>query len=169
MTHPVGDAPRRPFRPGAPRSWRSQFLAALAQTSNVTAAAQQAQVSVSWVYKTKREDRDFAQDWLAALCEGYDQLEVELLARLREGEPRDATRRYDNATALRLLLAHRDSRARYMAQQDHVSAEAVRASIEEKLARLRDEVLEREAMERVPPVTPSAVPGSPADREAAGA
>ena len=148
MTIPTGDAPRHPFRYGAPRNWRDQFLAALAQTSNVTAAAQAARVSLSWVYKTKRENREFAQAWLVALCEGYDQLEVELLARLREGEPRDAARRYDNATALRLLLAHRDSRARYMAQQDHVSAEAVRASIEEKLARLRDEVLEREAAEQ---------------------
>ena len=149
MTDPVGDAPRRQRRMKAPHNWRARFLVALARTSNVTAAAQAAQISLSWVYRTKREDRDFAQDWLVALCEGYDQLEVELLARLRAGEQRDATHRYDNATALRLLLAHRDSRVRYMAQQDHVSAEAVRASIEEKLGRLRDEVLEREAAERV--------------------
>lgn len=154
MTEPCVDAPRPARRFGAPRNWRVRFLAALAETSNVRAAAQEAEISLSWVYQTKREDRDFAEAWLAALCEGYDRLELELLARLRSGEgsggyrAADAPRRYDNATALRLLLAHRETRARYMAQQDNVSAEAVRASIEDKLARLREQVLLREADER---------------------
>ncbi|MBC2670517.1 hypothetical protein ACFOON_10820 [Novosphingobium piscinae] len=137
--------------PGARRNWRALFLAALAETSNVSAAAQAAGISLSCVYRTKRDDPDFAADWLAALCEGYDRLELELLGRLRGGEPRQpadgAERRHDNATGLRLLLAHRDSRTRYMAQQDAVSAEAIRASIEDKLARLREWVLTREAAE----------------------
>lgn len=146
MIGPAADAPRSVRRTHAPRNWRDKFLAALATSSNVTASAQSADISLSWVYKTKREDRDFAQAWLVALCEGYDQLEVELLGRLRQGESREAAAvRYDNATALRLLLAHRDSRARYMAQQDNVTAEQVRASIEAKLARLHDGVLAREA------------------------
>lgn len=150
MTEPCVDAPHPARRLRAPRNWRMRFLAALAETSNVRAAAQEAEISLSWVYQTKREDRDFAEAWLAALCEGYDRLELELLARLRSGEGKaaDAPRRYDNATALRLLLAHRETRARYMAQQDNVSAEAVRASIEDKLARLREQVLRREADER---------------------
>ena len=162
MTEPCVDAPRPARRLRAPRNWRVRFLAGLAETSNVRAAAQEAEISLSWVYQTKREDDDFAEAWLAALCEGYDRLELELLARLRSGEgsgggssggtgggrAADAPRRYDNATALRLLLAHRETRARYMAQQDNVSAEAVRASIEDKLARLREQVLLREADER---------------------
>ena len=153
-------APRPARRFGAPRNWRARFLAELAETSNVRAAAQAAEISLSWVYQTKRTDRDFAQAWLAALCEGYDRLELELLARLRRGEPRAGSGgegggdaggpppRHDNATALRLLLAHRETRARYMAQQDAVTAEEVRASIEEKLARLRDRVIERRAAEQ---------------------
>lgn len=157
-------APRPARRFGAPRNWRARFLAELAETSNVRAAAQAAEISLSWVYQTKRSDRDFAQAWLAALCEGYDRLELELLARLRCGEPRAGSGagagagggadagapapRYDNATALRLLLAHRETRARYMARQDAVTAEEVRASIEEKLARLRDRVIERRAAEQ---------------------
>lgn len=150
MTESSADASRQPGRRHAPRNWRPRFLASLAETSNVSAAAQAARVSLSWVYQTKRDDRDFADAWLVALCDGYDRLELELLARLRSGEPRapGAAPRHDNATALRLLLAHRDTRARYMAQQDNVSAEAVRASIEAKLARLREQVMEREAAER---------------------
>ena len=135
----------RTRRFGAPKNWRTTFLACLAETSNVTAAAECADISLSWVYKTKREDRDFAEAWLVALCEGYDNLEMELLCRLRHGEARDVPAvKYDNATALRLLLAHRDARARYQAQRDNVSAEEVRASIDAKLARLREQVQIRE-------------------------
>lgn len=154
------DAPRPARRFGALRNWRARFLAELAETSNVRAAAQAAEISLTWVYQTKRTDRDFAQAWLAALCEGYDRLELELLARLRRGEPRAGAGgegaadaggpppRHDNATALRLLLAHRETRARYMARQEAVTAEEVRASIEEKPARLRDRVIERRAAEQ---------------------
>ena len=142
MTHePDGVAPRR-RRFGAPKNWREKFLACLAETSNVTASAECADISLSWVYPTKREDRPFADHWLEALCEGYDHLEMELLCRLRHGEARDIPPvKYDNATALRLLLAHRDTRARQMARLDNVTTEEVRASLDAKLARLREQVL----------------------------
>ena len=144
----VRNEPLRRRRHGAPQNWRVKFLACLAETSNVTAAAECADISLSWVYKTKREDRDFCQAWLIALCEGYDHLEMELLCRLRRGEARELPAvKYDNATALRLLLAHRDTRARYQAQQENVSAEEVRASIDAKLARLREQVQAQEAAE----------------------
>ena len=139
-TSTVGSLPRR-RRFGAPKNWREKFLACLAETSNVTASAECADISLSWVYKTKREDAGFAQTWLVALCEGYDNLEMELLCRLRHGESRDVPPvKYDNATALRLLFAHKDTRARYHAEQENVSADEVRASIEAKLARLREKV-----------------------------
>lgn len=144
-TSPDGTLPRR-RRYGAPKNWREKFLACLAETSNVTASAECAEISLSWVYKTKREDTSFAQTWLVALCEGYDNLEMELLCRLRHGESRDVPAvKYDNATALRLLLAHKDTRARYLAQQENVSADEVRASIEAKLARLRERVMARQS------------------------
>ena len=146
-----GNSPRRH---GSPKNWRHTFLVGLAETSNVTASAQMAAISPSWVYKTKREDPGFADAWLIALCEGYDNLEMDLLCRLRSGEPRDSAVKHDNATVLRLLLAHKDTRARYQALQDNVSAEQVRASIDAKLARLREQVLAREADE--PSATPDA-------------
>jgi len=142
MPDDTGGAPARRRRFGAPKNWRETFLACLAETSNVTAAAQCADISLTWVYKTKREDRGFADAWLAALCEGYDHLEMELLFRLRTGESREVpANKYDNATALRLLLAHKDTRAKYQAMQDNVTAEEIRASLDAKLARLRESVI----------------------------
>jgi hypothetical protein len=151
MTHDNDGAPVRRRRFGAPKNWREQFLACLAETSNVTAAAQCADISLSWVYKTKREDRGFAQAWLVALCEGYDHLELELLYRLRSGECRDVpANKYDNATALRLLLAHKETRAKFQAQQDNVTAEEIRASLDAKLARLREDVMANRAAQPGP-------------------
>lgn len=142
MNDEPGGAPVRRRRFGAPKNWREKFLACLAETSNVTASAECAEISLSWVYKTKREDRAFGEAWLAALCEGYDHLELELLCRLRHGEARDVPAiKYDNATALRLLLAHRNTRAAYEARNDNVTADEIRASLDAKLARLRADVI----------------------------
>lgn len=142
MNDEPGGAPVRRRRFGAPKNWRDKFLACLAETSNVTASAECAEISLSWVYKTKREDRAFREAWLAALCEGYDHLELELLCRLRHGEARDVPAvKYDNATALRLLLAHRNTRAAYEARNEDVTADQIRASLDAKLARLRADVI----------------------------
>ena len=65
------------------KHWRTYFLQALAATSNVTASAKEAGVSPSRAYKARREHADFAADWRAALYEGYEHLEMEVLAQLR--------------------------------------------------------------------------------------
>ena len=131
-------APRR-RRFGAPKNWRQTFLANLADTSNVSAAAEAADISLSWVYKTRREDPEFARHWFAALCEGYDNLEMDLLHRLRSGEAQDAEpRKYDNATAFRLLSVHRQSVAREKAIQEDDDEQAVLASIDAKLDAMRE-------------------------------
>jgi hypothetical protein len=69
-----------------PKNWQSLFLAALGETSNVTAAAHAAQISPSRAYKARRTDPDFKRRWMAALCEGYDNLEMDLLCWLRTGK-----------------------------------------------------------------------------------
>ena len=92
-----------------------RFFAALAETSDVAAAAQQAGLTPASIYKRRREDREFARRWYAALAEGYDNLEMELLARLRGGqgaETPEPNRKIDTAAALRSLAAHRESVAR---------------------------------------------------------
>ena len=133
---------RKPSRP----KWVPSFLAELANTSNVAAAARKAKVDPSTVYERRRKDAEFACEWQVALCEGYDNLEMETLFRLRSGEIKGSTakrgvRQYDNALALRLLQAHRDSTARTRALRDNVSAEEIRASLDRKVAEIRERVL----------------------------
>ncbi|WP_174522615.1 hypothetical protein [Novosphingobium lentum] len=145
-------APRKPARRPKPTpKWVRPFLAALADTSNVSAAARKAGIATSAVYERRRADSDFNRRWQVALCEGYDNLEMELLHRLRTGEvkvalgARKGSRSFDNATALRLLAAHRDSTTRSRALRDNVDAATIRASIDRKVAEMRDRVLAAKA------------------------
>jgi hypothetical protein len=98
------DRTKRPG-PDSPKShWRTIFLQALAESSNVSASAAKANVTTARVYKARREESAFAVKWRAALREGYDNLEIELLGHLRNPDP---ARKMDVAAAVRLLAAHR--------------------------------------------------------------
>jgi len=138
---------RRPSRTPATREWVQPFLAALAETSNVRRAAHKAGIPTSTAYDARRKQRAFARQWQEALCEGYDNLVLDLLCRLREGEIKPAAgskrgmRIFDNASALRLLAAHREARERENAVQANVSAAEIRASINRKIATFRENVL----------------------------
>ncbi len=123
------------------RHWRKHFLATLAETSNVSAAARKAKIDPSHAYKVKRTESEFAAQWREALCEGYDLLEMEVLHRLRFGEPKDGDAKFDNATALRLLSQHRETVAKERAIRDNADVEVVRASLHKRLLDMRDEVL----------------------------
>jgi len=131
----------RPSR--AVPAWGEAFLRELAASSNVSAAARKAGVSTAAAYDARRASPDFNRKWQQALCEGYDHLELELLQRLREGEIRRApgakkgVRVFDNATALRLLAAHRQSAMRQRAIRDQEDTEAILQSIDAKLERMR--------------------------------
>jgi hypothetical protein len=118
--------PPEPVKPPS-RRWPIRFFEALAETSNVSASAALANVTPRVVYKRRREDAEFASRWLAALHEGYDNLEMELLGYLREprGKPK-----MDVAAALRLLAAHRETVARYRALQDEEDEQTVLDSID---------------------------------------
>ncbi|MCB2078956.1 MAG: hypothetical protein KDE55_14820 [Novosphingobium sp.] len=127
--------------------WSEAFLSELASTSNVTASARKAGVSTSVAYEARRQNRDFNRKWREALCEGYDHLEMDLLHRLRKGElkPAPGTKRsvrtFDNAIAFRLLLAHRETAAQERAIRENQDADAVLASINDKLDRMRERAL----------------------------
>jgi hypothetical protein len=76
-----------PFTPNSPKedgSWnkpiREAFLAALAESSNVSASAKKAGTRAARAYAERRKDSVFAAAWHKALCEGYARLEAELLA-----------------------------------------------------------------------------------------
>lgn len=135
-------------RPAAGRAWRKPFLAELARTSNVAASARAAGVDASTVYKTRRAEPAFARMWFEALCEGYDNLELDLLCRLREGALEGATtaagkarRKFDNATAFRLLAAHRASVQRERGRNDYAYEDELLGSINAKLEKMRQRML----------------------------
>ncbi len=135
-------AAARPVRKPFAR-WSKDFLAELAATSNVSAAARRAGITTTLAYDQRRCDPEFNRAWQSALCEGYDHLEMELLRRLRDGEIKPAAgakkgiRTFDNATALRLLAAHRESAARQRAIRSNEDSEAIIQSINAKLETMR--------------------------------
>lgn len=132
-------ATRKPNR----RVWQKIFIDELANSSNVSAAARAAGVVTSTAYEARRSDPEFNRNWQVALCEGYDNLEMDLLHRLRTGEVKPASgakrgiRAFDNATAFRLLSAHRDSAARQRSVRSDADAEAIIVSINSKLSAMR--------------------------------
>jgi hypothetical protein len=108
-------------------NWRRLFLDCLAESSNVTLSAEKAGVSTSRAYKVRREEAEFAAQWLVALAEGYLHLEMEVLRRLRDGDTRTVDDgKFNFANAIRLLAAHRDTVAHGAGEVRVVSAAEVR-------------------------------------------
>ena len=120
-------APAAPVPATPPPDWCVCFLAALAETSSVIAAAALARVTPQNAYHRRRTDPEFAAQWLAALHEGYDHLEMELVGYLRGHAPR---RKMDVAGALRLLAAHRETVERRRALIEEEDEQAVLDSID---------------------------------------
>lgn len=110
------------------------FLAALAETSNVTASADAARLSPREVYRLRRTDPQFAANWRAALHEGYEHLEMEVLAYLRG---KQTETKLDTANAIRLLAAHRQTIAEIRALREDDDEQAVLASIDALIDRMR--------------------------------
>ncbi len=147
MADPKKSGPRKAMPPARTppfAKWSKIFLSKLAATSNVSASARAAGINSSTAYDRRRSDLEFNRAWQEALCEGYQHLEMETLARLREGEIKPSrtakrgVRTFDNATAIRLLTAHRESAARQQAVRDNADAETILASIDAKLDRMRE-------------------------------
>lgn len=118
--------------------WRVYFLEHLIETSNITASAAYAKTVPSRAYRTRKQDPAFAAAWDAALVEGYKNLEMDLLAYLRNPNP---AHKMDVASAIRLLTLHRQAVAQSRAQQDDCSEQDVLDSID----RMIDEMRERAA------------------------
>lgn len=140
------DAAQAPIRPlGDPvddghvpppgvAGWRTRFLDALIETSNVTASAARAAIPLRTVYKARRNDPAFAAKWRAALAEGYENLEMELLAYLRDPQGRA---KMDVANAIRLMAMHRDAVASQRAMEDDRSEAEVLESINKMIDDMR--------------------------------
>lgn len=144
----------QPIEAASPPSfskWKDIFLSELAATSNVGASARKAGIAVATAFDARRTEPEFNRQWHAALCEGYDYLEMELLYRLRKGEVKPAkdarrgVRTFDNATAFRQLAAHREANAQGRAIRENEDADAILASIDAKLDKMRERALARAA------------------------
>ena len=98
---------------GPPRHWRRRFFATLAESSDLAEALTVARVDIRHIIRLRRKDPGFARQFLVAMNTGFELLELNLLHRLRTGEARDPNnQKFDNATALRLLVAHRQHQSR---------------------------------------------------------
>jgi hypothetical protein len=125
--------------------WRAEFFDALAETSNVRAAAGRAKVSVREVYRLRRGEREFAVRWQATLAEGYDNLEMELVGYLRDPKAR---RKMDVTAALRLLAAHRETVERRRALTAEEDEKATLESLDAFFEGLKQRRLANEAVLR---------------------
>ena len=120
---------------------KALFLDLLGESSNVSKSAEGAGIATGKVYKMRREDPEFARQWLAALWEGYTHLEMEVLRRLREGDLQaEDGSKYDFANSIRLLTAHRENAAKAQSVQRNVTAAEVRASIDRKVEAIRKQI-----------------------------
>ena len=139
---------RKSASPG--RHWRKRFLETLATTSNVNRAAEAANIPLARAYSTRRAEPDFARAWQAAIDDGYLNLEMEVIRRLREGDLTTAAGdKFDFANAIRLLASQRDTPARGANQIRDVTPAEVRASIDRKIEDIRRRIArEKAAAER---------------------
>jgi hypothetical protein len=125
-------------KPGGGRvnnNWRLIFFRQLAETSNVSASADDAGISASHAYKVRREDPEFAARWRAALLEGYEHLELEVLGYLRAADPQ---RKMDVAGALKLLAIHAQTVAHERALREDDDEQAVLDSIDKFIDDMRE-------------------------------
>ena len=138
------------------KHWRTYFLQKLAETSNVTASCAHVGVATSRAYKTRREDAKFASAWRAALFEGYQHLEMEVLGYLRSAEP---DRKFDVANALRLLAAHKATIDQERAAPDEEDDQTVFDSIDAMIDEMRERSLADDAMPSLPGATDAQIDG----------
>lgn len=138
--------PRRSPRACPGRHWRKLFLETLSATSNVARAAAAANVGIERAYQARRDEPEFARAWQAAINDGYLNLEMEVIRRLREGDLTASNGdKFDFANAIRLLAAQRDSSARGNNQVRDVSPAEVRASIDRKIEDIRRRIARQKA------------------------
>jgi hypothetical protein len=118
----------------------------LADTCNVTRAAEEAGVSTGGAYKRRRENAAFRAGWLDAIAIAYQRLELVLLDRAFNGTEKLVKRRdgndermleYSNQLGLTLLKMHRDTAVEADTEFRPEDIEEVRERLLNKLKRLK--------------------------------
>ncbi|QLC23646.1 hypothetical protein HFP57_00450 [Parasphingopyxis algicola] len=118
-----------------------RFLETLTETSNVLESARRHGLSTATIYRLRRNDAGFARRWLDALAEGYEELEMEMLARARFGVIRRADKpAFNEQVSLRLLIAHKEAVAHRRALEFGIDEEDAIAALDAKLAMMKDRI-----------------------------
>ena len=123
------------------------FVETLAETCNLTRAAEAAGVSTSSARDRRKADAAFRASCADAIASAYQRLELAILERSLDGTEKivirkdgseERIREYPNAVALTLLRMHRDTAAETMSEPDPVDLEELRERLFNKLQRLRN-------------------------------
>ena len=155
----AGGKPQK--RKATPRNWSKEkeviFLSVLADTCNVTRAAEEAEVSTSSAYERRKQNAAFRAGWLEAISVAYQRLELVLLDRAFNGTEKVVKRRdgseermleYSNQLGLTLLKMHRDTTVEASTEFQPDQIEEMRERLFNKLRRLKERAAaENEASE----------------------
>lgn len=123
------------------REWKKAFLAALAKSPNVSAAARKARIARAAVYEA-REDEPFAKAWDDALASAIDDAEGEMYRRAVKGTRKPVyqggvkvgeIQEYSDTLLIFLLKAHKPEKYRERMQID---VNALDSAITDELARV---------------------------------
>ena len=140
-------------RKASSREWtrtkEEKFLTALAETCNVTRAAEAAGISLTAAYQRRKKVAAFRAGWAEAIASAYQRLELVMLDRALNGTEKivvrkdgseERMREYPNQIAMTLLKMHRDSAIETIEQPAEDEIEEVRQRLFDKLQRLRKRV-----------------------------
>ena len=146
------------LRKRSSRDWtkakEQMFLTTLAETCNVTAAAETAGMSVSGAYQRRKKVAAFRAGWAEAIGVAYQRLELVLLDRALNGTEKvvvrkdgseERMREYPNAIAMTLLKLHRETAIEADAEPSAAEVEELRQRLFDKLERVRKREEAREA------------------------
>lgn len=143
-----GAKPR--MRKGSKRDWtrtkEQAFVETLAETCNLTRAAEAAGVSTSSARERRKTNAAFRASCAEAIASGYERLELAVLERslngsekivIRKDGSEERIREYPNAVALTLLRMHRETAAEVMEEPAEADLEELRQRLFDKLQRLQ--------------------------------
>lgn len=141
------------MRKATPRDWtkekEARFLSVLADTCNVTRAAEETGVSTAGAYKRRKENAAFRAGWLDAISVAYQRLELVLLDRAFNGTEKVVKRRdgseermleYSNQLGLQLLKMHRNTATEASSELPPGDVNEMRERLVKKLLRLKQRI-----------------------------
>lgn len=141
------------MRRACARNWTKskerEFLSVLAETCNVTEAARQARVCLSYAYKRRKSNAPFRAGWMEAIGAAYQRLELILLERAFNGVEKVVKRRdgseermleYSNQLGLSLLRMHRGTASDANVEVPQEDLGESRERLFKKLMRLKERI-----------------------------